>query len=53
MKVKDALQYFKSFQVDLKMERAQALLQDLHIDENITIRKLFKSDFAITQTIQQ
>lgn len=34
------------------MERAQALLQDLRIDENITIRKLFKSDFAITQTIQ-
>ena len=38
MKVKDALQYFQSFYADFEIERAQALLQDLHIDENLAFK---------------
>ena len=51
MKVKDALQYFQSFYADFEIERAQALLQDLHIDENLTFKKLSKGNKEKVQLI--
>ena len=51
MKVKDALQYFQSFYADFEMERAQALLQDLHIDENLAFKKLSKGNKEKVQLI--
>ena len=51
MKVKDALQYFQSFYADFEIERAQALLQDLHIDENLAFKKLSKGNKEKVQLI--
>lgn len=51
MKVKDALQYFQTFYADFEMKRAQALLQDLHIDENLTFKKLSKGNKEKVQLI--
>ncbi|KXU02086.1 ABC-type multidrug transport system, ATPase component [Streptococcus constellatus] len=51
MKVKDALQYFQSFYADFEMERAQTLLQDLHIDENLAFKKLSKGNKEKVQLI--